>query len=121
MKFKRRSWNRFSRLGRGRKKKLTWRRPTGRHNKMRDKRRGYASSVNIGYKKPKKVVSEKMTIVINTFDDLKKIKKGQKAILGKIGKKKRIELAKKAEEMRIQFLNFNAKKFLSENFKEAKK
>ena len=40
MKFKRRIWNRYSKLGKKRKKKQVWRRPTGRDNPMREKKRG---------------------------------------------------------------------------------
>ncbi len=50
-KFLRRIHNRYSKLGRRRKKKQIWRRPTGRDNKMRERRRGYPARVQIGYKK----------------------------------------------------------------------
>jgi len=36
-KFLRRTWSRYSKLGRKRKKKQKWRKPTGRDNKMREK------------------------------------------------------------------------------------
>jgi len=49
-KFLRRTWNRYTKLGRKRKKKQKWRRPTGRDNKMREKRRGYPKIVSVGYK-----------------------------------------------------------------------
>ena len=52
-KFLRRTWNRYSKLGKRRKKKQVWRRPTGRDNKMREKRRGYPAVVSLGYRKEK--------------------------------------------------------------------
>ena len=53
-KFLRRIWKRYSKLGRKRKKEQKWRRPKGRDNKMREKRRGYPITVRIGYRGEKK-------------------------------------------------------------------
>ena len=39
VKFLRRTWSRYSKLGKRRKKKQVWRKPTGRDNKMREKRK----------------------------------------------------------------------------------
>ena len=109
-KFLRRTWNRYSKLGRKRKKKQVWRKPKGRDNKMREKRKGYPVIVSIGYKKGKK----KSTIIIKNLNDLEKIKKGQVIIMGKIGKRKKIEIVKKANSMKIEFCNLNVKKFLKD-------
>ena len=49
-KFLRRISNRYSKLGKRRKKKQIWRRPTGRDNKMRERRKGYPARVSVGYK-----------------------------------------------------------------------
>jgi ribosomal protein L32E len=38
-KFLRRIWSRYSKLGKKRKKKQVWRKPRGRDNKMREKRK----------------------------------------------------------------------------------
>jgi large subunit ribosomal protein L32e len=115
VKFLRRTWNRYVKLGKGRKKKQKWRNPTGRDNKMREKRKGYPVVVSIGYKKPKKLretIENKNPILIMNIKDLEKIGKNEIAIVGKIGKKKKIELAKKAKEMKIEIHNLNVKKFL---------
>jgi len=109
-KFLRRTWNRYSKLGRKRKKKQVWRKPKGRDNKMREKRKGYPVIVSIGYKKGKK----KSAIIIKNLNDLEKIKKGQVIIMGKIGKRKKIEIVKKANSMKIEFCNLNVKKFLKD-------
>ena len=53
--FLRRNAKRHSNLGKRRKKKQNWRYPTGRHNKMREKRRGYPITVSVGYQKDKKI------------------------------------------------------------------
>jgi len=119
-KFLRRSNDRYSKLGLRRKKKQKWRKPTGRDNKMREKRRGYMSVVSIGYKKPK---DNKEKIIIRNLKDLEGVGKGNIAIVGNVGKKKRIEIAKKAEKKKIKIQNMNTKKFMKkiEKVKEAQK
>ena len=82
MKFLRRNSDRHSKLGRNRKKKQKWRRPTGRHNKMRDKRRGYPAVVSVGYRKSAKG-REKLDgmkpIYIMNVKDIAKIGKQHRA------------------------------------------
>ena len=115
IKFQRRTGSRFSKLGKGRKKKQKWRRPTGRDNKMREKRKGYPAVVKIGYKQDVKArgnVEEKKPITIMNVKDLEKMKKNEIGIIGKVGKKKKIEIAKIAKEKKIEIYNLNAGKFL---------
>jgi large subunit ribosomal protein L32e len=109
VKFLRRDSARHSQFGRRRKKMLKWRRPTGRDNKMREKRRGYPPRVSIGYKNKK---NNKKIILIRSIADIEKLQKGELGILGKIGKKKKIEIIKKANDKKIKFTNVNIKKFL---------
>lgn len=116
-KFLRRIHNRYSKLGKRRKKKQVWRRPTGRDNKMREKRRGYPAVVSIGYKKDKKskgIIKGKKPKIIRNARELGKIGKNEIGIVGNVGKKKRIEIAKKAKEMKIKLYNLNVGKFLKE-------
>ncbi len=109
-KFLRRTWNRYRKLGRGRKKKQVWRKPKGRDNKMREKRKGYPRIVSVGYKKTK---SERKNIrIVKNSEDLEKIKKNEILVMGNVGKKKRIEIAKKAKKMKIPIQNLNIEKFL---------
>jgi len=112
-KFLRRTWSRYSKLGKGRKKKQKWRKPTGRDNKMREKTKGHPKIVSIGYKKSKKM-NKKNQILVRNIKDLEKVKENQIVIMGHIGKKKKIEIAKKAKEMKIPLQNLNTKKFLKE-------
>src|SRR3989344_5198741 len=116
VKFLRRTWSRYAKLGKGRKKKQVWRRPTGRHNKMREKRKGSSAVVSIGYRSNKKL-REKKFVKINNLKDLAKIKGNEIAIVSGIGKKKKIEIAKKAKEMKIEIYNMNPEKFLKLNAK----
>ena len=109
-RFLRRIWSRYPKLGRGRRKKQKWRKPKGRDNKMREKRKGYPVVVSIGYKKSN--AERKKIKIISNLNDLNNISKEDVIILGKIGKKKKIEVLKKALEMKIPIQNINAKKFL---------
>lgn len=107
VKFLRRTSKKLSKLGRKRKKKQVWRKPKGRDNKMRDKRRGYPAVVKIGYKK----ADHKSSIIIKNVKDLEKVKAHNLIIIGKVGKKKKIEIVEKAKEKGIK-INLNIDKFL---------
>lgn len=115
-KFLKRTWNRYSKLGKRRKKKQVWRRPKGRDNKMREKRKGYPIVVNVGYKKKKS--ERKLVRVIRNIRDLEKTEKNEMVIIGNVGKKKKIEIAKKAIKMKIPIQNINIKKFLKKSEKQ---
>lgn len=107
-KFLRRTCIEVSKLGKRRKKKQKWRRPTGRDNKMREKRRGYPAVVSIGYKKEKILrgkIQGKKPIVVMNLKELEKLNKNEAIIIGKVGKKKRKEILKKAEERKISVYN----------------
>jgi large subunit ribosomal protein L32e len=123
-KFIRRTFNRYSKLGLRRKKKQIWRRPTGRDNKMREKRRGYPAIVSIGYRTEKKdrdLIDGKEQIIINNIKDLEKVGKEQIAVLGKVGKKKKLEIAKKAKSKGIEIFNLNVKQTLRKAERKNKK
>ena len=124
-KFIRRNWDRFSRLGRTRKKLRVWRRPKGRHSKTREKMKGYPAIVSIGYRNEKTTrgkIQEKTPVTVFNLKDLERVKKDEIAVLGKIGKKKKIEIIKKAKEKNIQIANPGVNKMLKQHKKnEAKK
>ena len=120
-KFLRRVTSRYSKLGRKRKGKQVWRKPKGRDNKMREKRKGYPKIVSVGYGKEKKmkgVINDKVPVLINNLSDLNKLRGNEAVIIGKIGKKKRIEMAKIAKEKKIEIINLNVNKFLKKIEKE---
>jgi len=120
-KFLRRDWNKMLRLG-GRRKKLKWRRSKGRHAKIRQKWKGYPQMPSVGYKSPRATrgfVKGKKTVMINNISDLSKIKSNEIGIVARlIGKKARIELAKKALELKVHLVNLDASKYLEEIKKE---
>ena len=121
MKFIRRSWTRFSRLGKNRKKKQVWRRAKGRHNKIREKRKGYPTKVMIGFRKKKEerdLLKNKKAVLVNNIKELTRIKKEEIAVIGKVGNKKKIEILKAAKEKSIPVSNVNIKKFLKKSNKK---
>jgi len=123
-KFLRRKNKAYSKLGKGRKKKQIWRKPTGRDNKMREKRRGYPAVVSIGYRGTKisrDALKNKQPVMIMNVSDLKKIKEAGIAVIGKVGKKKKLEIAAEAKRMKIEIYNMNPDKYIEKNKKPEKK
>ena len=104
MKFLRRNISLHLRIGKRRKGKQAWRKPKGRDNKMRESRKGRPPLVSIGYRSKKE---RKNTLIVYNLKDLGNAKKYNRIILGKIGKKKRAEILKKALEAKINFDNLN--------------
>jgi large subunit ribosomal protein L32e len=123
--FLRRTTNRYSKLGKKRTKKQVWRRPTGRDNKMREKKRGVPALVSIGYKSDKESrgkIQGKIPVMIYNLKDLDKVSNDNLVIFAKIGAKLKLQMAKKAQENKLSVLNLNVKKFLEkQNKKEIKK
>lgn len=123
-KFLRRKSHAYSKLGHKRKKKQVWRRPTGRDNKMREKRRGYPAVVSLGYRseaKTRDMLKERTPITIMNLSDLKKVSKDNIAIIGSVGKKKKLEIAAEAKKMKIEIYNMNPDKYIEKNKKPEKK
>jgi len=115
VKFLRRECRRYSKFGNAIGKKAKWRKPTGRHNKLREKKRGYGAVVSIGYSTDKKVrglLNEKEPVVINNVADLQNVGEGQIGFVARVGQKKKIEIAKKAKELKIELKNINVDSFL---------
>jgi len=124
LKFLRRDSKRFSKFGKGKGKKAGWRKPKGRDNKMREKKKGYPSIVSIGYKKTKDSrgkIKNKTPVRIENLNNLKRIKKNEIGILGKIGMKKKIEIVKESKKMKIELKNLNINSFLKKIEKKEKK
>ena len=108
MKFIRQDAGRYSKLGKKRKKLLKWRKPKGRHSKMREKRIGYPASPKVGHKSNKKEagkINGKMPYLVYNSSDLEKAGKDSMIIIGKVGARKRLELIKKADEKNLEILN----------------
>jgi len=118
----------FLRTDAHKKKRIedNWRRPRGRHNKIRLCKKGHRKKPSPGYRSPKEVRgldrSGLKPIIVKNVSDLMRLDSATEgAIVGKnVGKRKRAEIAKKGIELGITFLNFNPKKFLEALEKEQK-
>ncbi len=123
-KFLRRNTDKYLRLGSKRKKLRRWSKPKGRDNKMRLKTKGHPRTVELGYKtdsEERGKISGKESLLVSNISDLNKIGKNHIALLGRFGKKKKIEIAKMAIDKKIEFFNFNPLKFLKLNEKKNEK
>lgn len=118
--FLRRNTTQYLRLGSKRKKMRKWRKPTGRDNKMRLKIKGRPKVVSIGYKSDSKLrgkIDSRELRQINNLQDVKNADKKHIYKLGKVGGKKKIEIAKLSKELNLEFINFNYNKLLKLNEK----
>jgi len=114
-KYLKRNTREYARLGKGRKKKQVWRRPKGRDNKLRERKKSRPSRPELGLKKPKfqqGKVQGKNPILIKNLNDLKKLSNTNIAILAKVGKKNKIKIAQEAKKQNITFANLDLFKFL---------
>lgn len=105
---------RISRLGKSRPKLQKWRRPRGKHNKTRLKRFSYPIQPGIGFGTPK-VNSGKIDGLnpkwIQNIHELGTLTNKDIVIISrKIGAKKKIEIIKKLEQMKIRIFNVGGKK-----------
>ncbi|MEM2874030.1 MAG: eL32 family ribosomal protein [Candidatus Nanoarchaeia archaeon] len=97
-----------------------WRKPKGRHSKMRQHKRGHRASVKVGYRNPAKVrglhKSGAEFVYVNTLADINKIHPPHQIgiLSANIGNKKRYEILKAAMEKKILFVNVDAAKFISD-------
>lgn len=122
-RFLRKDWHKISNLGLRRKNKQVWRKAKGRHNKLREKKKSHGKNPSIGYRSPRLIrgsINGLMPVLVKNVQDLKKVGKENIAVIANIGLKKKIEVVKKAEEMKISIM-LNTKKFLKEAEKRVSK
>jgi len=115
VKFRRVDSHKYSKLGVRRRNKQKYRKPTGRDNKIRLNLAGRLKKVKIGFRSAKEtrgMVKQMEPIIIRNIEDLKKINEKAIGILGKVGNKKRKEIAEYVLKNNVKILNLNAKKFL---------
>jgi len=113
--FQRTKFRAYVKLGKGQKSKQKYRKATGRHNKTRQQWKSRPPRVEVGYKNKvdqRGLIEGKVPVVILNLAGLKALQKNQVAIMGNIGDKKKMEIAKEAEKNNIEILNLNIKKFM---------
>ncbi|MBW2973270.1 50S ribosomal protein L32e [Candidatus Woesearchaeota archaeon] len=88
-----------------------WRKPRGRHSKMRHGFQGHRSTLEVGYGSPADVKylhkSGLMPVLVCNLAELSAVdKKTQAAIISaNVGTKKRVVLVKKAKELAVKVIN----------------
>ena len=93
------------------KLKDSWRKPRGRHSKVRVRMRGKRKMPSIGYRNPLEIRgltrSGYRDVRVSNISDIEKLdpKKERAVIAHGVGRKKRLEILKKAEELRIKVAN----------------
>ena len=105
--------NRYSRLGKKRKKLQVWRRARGKHSKIRRKRFSYPVMPTVGYKSPRAELGKikgLKPILIKNLKDLELAGKDSILILARVGAKKKLELIKKAQEKNLKISNLGGAK-----------
>ncbi len=104
---------RFFKLGKNRKSIQKWRRPKGKHSKMRRFRKGYPGRPNIGERTPYKEagrINGQVPVIVYNVKDLASLNKNNVAIIARVGAKNKIEIIKKASELNIKIVNQGSKK-----------
>lgn len=112
-RFLRTDTQRFSRLGKNRRKLQKWRSVRGKSNKMRLGRAGYPSVPKVGFKSAKSEsgkVKGMIPKLVHNLNELQSLGKNEAAILARVGARKKLEIIKKAEELKIKILNLGGKK-----------
>ncbi|HHE75815.1 MAG TPA: 50S ribosomal protein L32e [Candidatus Aciduliprofundum boonei] len=103
--FRRQEWFRYKRLG------TAWRRPKGKHSKMREHKGYRPPVVDSGFRGPKKVrglhPSGFREVLVHNVKDLEKVNPEREAIriASRVGVRKRMEIEEKARELNIRVLN----------------
>lgn len=94
-----------------RRVKSPWRKPKGINSKILEKRKGKLPMPTVGYGAPKEMrylhPSGFREILVNNVNDLGKVNVEKEAvkIASAVGERKRNEILKKAEEMKLKVLN----------------
>ncbi len=104
----------FQRQNAHRKKKVKkkgWRKPRGVYSHQREKEKHYGKMPTVGYGQPKNIKNKHPSgyyeVLVSCLKDIEKINPKEQAIRirSSVGKKKRAEIIKKAEELGIKILN----------------
>ena len=118
--------HKYSKLGVRRKKKVKYRFPNGRDNKIRLNYAGRLRKVKVGFKNEnvgRGLVNGREVVMVYNVEDLKKIVDGKIGIIGKVGDKNKKAIAESLVKNKVDVYRFDAKKFLdglNKKMKEAK-
>ncbi|MBI2546864.1 MAG: 50S ribosomal protein L32e [Candidatus Aenigmarchaeota archaeon] len=91
--------------------KSSWRKPKGINSKVAEKRKGKLQMPNVGYRGPRDLrylhPSGFREVLVSNVDALGKMDAGKEAvrISSSVGNRKRTDILKKAEELKLKVLN----------------
>jgi len=106
--FLRPGWYRMGRVGKKIKRKQVWRKPKGGGSKIKKRERGYPARPTIGWGSAKEIKNQVQGfnfVRIQNVSQLNNLGKVKAVMIASVGKKKKAEVKKKAEEMGIKILN----------------
>lgn len=109
-KFLRQDYMRHLRLGKKARKLQKWRKPRGVHSKMRRKRFSYPLQPGIGYGTPRAEagkVNGLMPMLVHNVTELSSLGRDSAVIIARVGARKKLDIIRKAEEMKLRILNVN--------------
>jgi ribosomal protein L32E len=118
--------HKYSKLGVRRKKKVKYRFPNGRDNKIRLNYAGRLRKVKVGFKNEnvgRHLVKDKKVVMVFNVADLAKIKDGMIGVIGSVGDKNKKAIAEKVVASKVDLFRFDAKKIIDgidKKLKEAK-
>jgi len=107
-KFLRVDAHKMIKLGKGVKKKQRWHKPIGRQNKLRLGEKGNAQRPKVGWGSARVIrdlIFGVKAIRVENVGDLNNVSKGEGILIAKVGKKKRAEIIRCANERKIKILN----------------
>jgi large subunit ribosomal protein L32e len=107
-KFLRVDAHKMIKLGKGVKKKQRWHKPIGRQNKLRLGEKGGAQRPKVGWGSAKVIrdlIFGVKVIRVENVKDVDNVSKGEGILIAKVGKRKRVEIIKRANERKIKILN----------------
>lgn len=116
-RFVRKDWHKISSLGLRRKNKQVWRKPKGRHNKLREKKKSHGVWPSIGYRSPRIIrgtVKGIKPVIVHNEMELENLSKDNGIIIAHVGLKNKSKIVKKAVAKSIRILNLNTKEFLKD-------
>lgn len=96
------------------RKKDSWRKPHGIHNKIRKRLKGKPAMVETGYGSPKEVKgllpNGKKPVLIHNVKELENVNKEKEVaiIASTVGKRKRLEIIKRAQEIGVEVWNIKS-------------
>ena len=112
-KFLRVDTNRFSRIGKNRRKLQKWRRARGKSNKLRLGRAGYAAVPKVGFRTSRNESGKIKGLVpklVHNLNELISLTKDEGAIIARVGARNKLEIIKRADELKIKILNLGGRR-----------